>query len=65
MTIVKNHKDYEINGERYFVERYADKPNFIWFWRYGKFGNYGKGANAIIIKDSLLARPNIKRLFGA
>ena len=65
MTVVKNHKDYEINGERYFVEMYADKPDFVWFWRYGKYGNYGHGANARILSDMLRSRPNIKRLFGA
>ena len=65
MTIVKNHKDYEINGEKYFVEKYADKPHFLWFWRYGKYGNYGHGANAKILSDMLRSRPNIKRLFGA
>ena len=65
MTIVKNSKDYEINGEKYFVEQYADKPHFLWFWRYGKYGNYGHGANAKVIKDGLLSRPNLKRLFAA
>ena len=63
MTVVKNHKDYEINGERYFVEMYADKPDFVWFWRYGKYGNYG-GANATILKDGLRSRPNLRKLFG-
>lgn len=65
MTIVKNSKDYEINGEKYFVEQYADKPHFLWFWRYGKYGNYGHGATARVIKDGLLSRPNLKRLFAA
>lgn len=65
MTIVKRHKEYEINGEMYFVEMYADKPLFIWFWRYGKYCNYGHEANATIISDTLRSRPNLKRLFGA
>lgn len=65
MTLVKNSKDYVFNGERYFVEQYADKPHFVWFWRYGKYGNYGHGANATIISDMLRSRPNLKRLFGA
>ena len=65
MTIVKNSKDYETNGEKYFVEKYADKPHFRWFWRYGKYGNYGHGATARVIKDGLLSRPNLKRLFAA
>lgn len=65
MTIVKNSKDYEINGEKYFVEQYADKPHFLWFWRYGKYGNYGYGATAKVIKDGLRSRPNLKRLFAA
>lgn len=65
MTIVKNSKDYEINGEKYFVEQYADKPHFLWFWRYGKYGNYGHGETAKVIKDGLRSRPNIRRLFAA
>jgi len=64
MTIVKNNNKYEFNGETYFVEQYADKPDFVWFWRYGKYGNYGHGANATILKDGLRSRPNLKKLFG-
>lgn len=64
MTIVKNHKDYVFNGEKYFVEQYADKPHFVWFWRYGKYGNYEYGATCKIISDMLRSRPNMKRLFG-
>ncbi len=63
MTIVKNHKRYERNGETYFREMYADKPDFVWLWRYGVLGDFGRGANARVIKDNLLSRPNIKRLF--
>lgn len=62
MTIVKHTKKYEFNGEKYFVEQYADKPDFVWFWRYGQILD---GANARIIKDRLRSRPNLKRLFGA
>lgn len=67
MTITKLHKEYE-NKEThktFFVEMYANKPHFVWFWRYGKYGNYGHGANATIISDMLRSRPNLKRLFGA
>jgi hypothetical protein len=63
MTIVKNHKEYEINGKVYFAEKYADKPNFVWYWRYGVFTDYGK-RYATILKDGLRSRPNLKRLFG-
>lgn len=41
MTIVKNHREYDINGQRYFVEKYADKPHFTWFWRYGYVVKFG------------------------
>lgn len=61
MTIVKNHKEYEINGERYFVEMYADKPHFSWMWRYGVYESNGKYAR--IISDNLLHRPDIKKRF--
>lgn len=64
MTVVKNYKEYEINGEHYFVEMYADKPDFVWFWRYGKFIDYER-RYARILSDMLRSRPNIKRLFGA
>lgn len=40
MTIVKDFKEYEIGGVHYFVEKYADKPDFVWFWRYGVFTDY-------------------------
>lgn len=63
MTLVKNHKEHMIDGVRYFVEKYADKPGFVWFWRYGKYGDYDYGANATVIKNRLLTRPNLKRLF--
>jgi hypothetical protein len=63
MTVVKNHEEYRITGEVYFVERYADNPHFAWYWRYGVFTNYGK-RYAIILKDGLRRKPNLKRLFG-
>lgn len=59
MTIVKNTKQYEINGTTYFVEQYANKPHFVWFWRYGYFDKSGTGR---VISDMLRNRPNIKRL---
>ncbi len=62
MTIVKNHKEYEINGKRYYVERYADKPHFVWFWRYGSFVEINGNEYATIISNRLSTRPNLKRL---
>ena len=62
MTIVKNRKDYEINGQKYFVEQYAEKPRFIWFWRYGYYRTYNGVEMAVIEKDLLRTRPNLKRL---
>lgn len=63
MTIVKNHKEYEIKGGRYFVEMYADKPHFMWLWRYSVYESNGNETYARIIGDSLLCRPNIKKRF--
>ena len=63
MTIVKRHKTYSINGEMYFVEMYADKPNFVWFWRYGCYSDFERRF-ATVLKDGLRSRPNLKRLFG-
>ena len=65
MTIVKNHREYDINGQRYFVEKYADKPHFTWFWRYGYVVKFGTVDICYKLKDQLLSRPNLKRLFGA
>lgn len=59
MTLSKNHREYEINGETWFVEQYADKPHFVWFWRYG----YILRGKAYIQSDMLFSRPNLKRLF--
>lgn len=64
MTIVKNHKEHRVNGKVYFREMYADKPHFVWFWRYGVFTDYERRF-ATIIKDGLRSRPNLKRLFGS
>ena len=61
MTIVKQCKKYEINGTTYFVERYAEKPHFVWFWRYGYINK--RDGMGYIISDHLFSRPNIKRLF--
>jgi len=65
MTIVKNHKDYIIDGLRFFVQRYADKPHFVWFWRYGYIIERPEKKYCYIISDGLRSRPNLKRLFGA
>lgn len=61
MTIVKNHKEYKIGGTTYFVERYADKPYFVWFWRYGYIVDE-RSITARTIRSGLLTRPNLKRL---
>lgn len=37
-----------------FIEQYADKPDFVKFWRYGTEGR--------IWKNCLLSKPNKKRL---
>ena len=63
MTIVKNNKEYHFGGKVYFREMYADKPHFVWYWRYGVFTDYEKRF-AKILKDGLRSRPNLKRLFG-
>ena len=62
MTNVKNHREYEINGKRYYVERYADKPNCVWFWRYGGFVEINGHEYATIISYGLSTRPYLKRL---
>ena len=59
MTIVKNSKRTIINGTTYFVEQYADKPHFVWFWRYGYIDRSGMER---VISDMLHTRPNLKRL---
>ncbi len=59
MTIVKNSKKYTINGTTYFVEQYAEKPHFVWFWRYGFIDKSGMGR---VTSDRLRTRPNLKRL---
>ena len=61
MTIVRKYREYEIDGERYFVEQYADKPHFVWLWRYGKCAAR-HGAFATVISGGLWSRPNLKRL---
>ena len=61
MTIVRRHREYEINGERYYVEQYADKPHFVWFWRYGKVVDKDR-ALVTAISSGLWSRPNLKRL---
>lgn len=65
MTITKNHRETEINGRVYFVEQYAEKPHFTWFWRYGYMVKFGTADMGYIMKSQLHSRPNLKRLFGA
>ena len=62
MTIVKNHKEYEIDGIKWWVEKYADKPHFVWFWRYGYTLLFNGEAYSYIVSDLLRSRPNLKRL---
>ena len=61
MTTVKNTKEYTIDGKRYFVEQYRDKDMAVYLWRYGELTDANRG---YVIKDGLLSRPNVKRLFG-
>ena len=61
MTIVKFHREYRINGKIWFVERYADKPHFVWFWRYGYIYDEERGFSRIV-SDRLRSRPDLKRL---
>lgn len=65
MTTVKNYREYEINGIRYFVKRYAQSPHFTWLWMYGYVVKFGTADIGYKLKDGLRSRPNIKRLFGA
>ena len=56
MTIVDKRIEFTTNsGLRMFAEQYMDKPSFAKFWRYGEVGGR-------IWSDTLLARPNIKRI---
>lgn len=56
MTIIYKHIEFTTNsGIRMFAEQYADKPLFAKFWRYGTLEGH-------IWSDTLLARPNIKRI---
>ena len=58
MTITRKHKEYEFDGETWFVEQYADKPDFVWFWRYG----YIYKGMGYVMSDRLFSRPNLKRI---
>lgn len=63
MTIVRKYKRYNINNRTYFVEQYADKPHFVWFWRYGIIHKSENGSErAQVYSDMLRTRPNLKRL---
>ena len=65
MTTVKNHKEYQFYGEIYFVEKYIDKYQDEWFWRYGYVISTGHVRYGLKISDGLRSRPNLKRLFGS
>lgn len=61
MTIGYYYKEYEINGTKYYVSQYADKPYFVKLWEYGYvYTNY-----LVHISRGLRSRPNLKRLFGS
>lgn len=58
MTIGYYYKEYEINGTKYYIAQYADKPDFVKMWEYGiVFHGYIKA-----ISRGLKHRPNLKRL---
>lgn len=71
MTIEYYHKEYDIDGQRYYIAQYADKPHFVKLWEYGYvYENYRIGKSVfskmcVAIKSGLRSRPNLKRLFGA
>lgn len=55
MTIIYKSESFKSNaGLNMFIEQYADKPDFVKYWRYGAEGRTWS-------KD-LLSRPNKKRL---
>ncbi len=70
MTIGYFYKEYVINGTRYFVSQYADKPHFVKLWEYGyvyenyRIGNMVYPVMCVSISRGLRSRPNLKRLFG-
>ena len=63
MTIGYYYKEYEINGTKYFVAQYAEKPYFTKLWEYGYV--YPPPCYNVTISRGLRSRPNLKRLFGA
>lgn len=65
MTISKNYKEYVFDGTIYFVEQYMEKYANCWLWRYGYVVDAGCVHYKMKIKDGLLSRPNIKKLFGS
>ena len=63
MTIVKNHKNYKVGETTFFIERYANKPLFVWFWRYGYYSKNINGyTSVIILSERLRSRPKPKML---
>lgn len=61
MTVVSLHNKIEIGKETYFVERYWEKGFLVELWRYG----YYCQGKAILLKDHLMSRPNVKRMFAS
>lgn len=55
MTVVYKREEFETNGGlKMVIEEYADKPNFVRFWRYGTVDH--------VWSDMLLSKPRKKRL---
>jgi hypothetical protein len=62
-TITRNYKETQIGKELYFVERYCNNGASVFFWRYGYIINRNGERSAILLKDGLRTRPNLKRMF--
>lgn len=61
-TITKNHKEIRLNNELYFAEQYANGTNVL-MWRYGYYIERNGERTAILLKDALRTRPNLKKIF--
>jgi len=62
--MVKNYREYVINGVKYFVAQYMEKYSNVWLWRYGYVVSTGTVQYGIRLSDGLRSRPNLKKLFG-
>ena len=63
MTIIYHYETFVTNaGQTAFIERYADSPHFTKYWRYGVIHNDRIEPFAQVYKESLLSRPNKKRI---